>query len=254
MNFLWRFIAWFTQTPAAPKQPVQPVTPPESTLPPPNPVPPPQGLLWATPRQAWHSVRVLCDELGLGYQEKNLICACIFQESRFSNKAVGKNPGSTDWGIVQVNDYYNIGAGKAFSSVGYVLIHPETCVRWMISMYRAGKLNLWSSYKTGAYKQWLRPNSPMWALSLVGGDNNLDTVGGGATMLGMQIPSWVEGALRGAGTVILIALLTYFSDATNLAFISNPFVIGLITSAALAWEQSLKDKGHGGLFGAVASK
>lgn len=67
----------------------------------------------------------------------------------------------------------------------------------------------------------------------------------------MNIPSWLEGALRGAGTVALIAVLAYFSDATNLAFIGNPFIIGIVASAALGLEQSLKDKGNGALFGAV---
>lgn len=67
----------------------------------------------------------------------------------------------------------------------------------------------------------------------------------------MNIPSWLEGAIRGIGTVLAIAFLSYFADATNLSFIGNPLIITMITSAALAWEQSLKDKGKGALFGAV---
>lgn len=125
----------------------------------------PQPLLWDTPQHCWHSVRVLCDQAGLTYDQKNLICACIFQESRFNNKAVGKNAGSTDWGIVQVNDYWHIGKGKTFPTVDYVIANPELMVRWMIGMYKVGKLNLWSSYAKGAHRQWLPKTSPMWLLA-----------------------------------------------------------------------------------------
>lgn len=124
------------------------------------------ALLWDTPKHSWHSVRVLCDEMGLTFEEKNLICACVYQESRFLNSAVGKNKGSTDWGIVQVNDTkgWHIGKGLQFPSVEYVIANPEACVRWMIRMFKAEKLNLWASYSSGAYQQWLVYNSPMWTL------------------------------------------------------------------------------------------
>lgn len=70
----------------------------------------------------------------------------------------------------------------------------------------------------------------------------------------MNIPSWLEGVLRGAGTVALIAVLGYFGDATHLAFINNTTVVTIITMAALGWEQHIKDSGKGGLFGAVNTK
>lgn len=130
-----------------------------------------QTLQWDTPKQAYHATRVTCDEMGLSVGEKNIICACIYQESQFNNEAVGRNRNSkgevtsTDWGLVQINDYFNIGTGKPFPTVKYVLDNPEACVRWMIAQYRAGHLYLWSSYKFGAYKKWLEPNSPMWGLS-----------------------------------------------------------------------------------------
>lgn len=117
-------------------------------------------LLFDTYEHSLHSVRVICDEMGLNWNEKAIICACIYQESRFNNKAKGENKKngvvtSTDWGIVQVNDFWNIGKGKYWSSVRQVLDNPEKAVRWMITCYKQGKLNLWSSYKFGAYKQWL---------------------------------------------------------------------------------------------------
>lgn len=123
-------------------------------------------LLFDNYEHSLHSVRVICDEMGLNWSEKATICACIYQESRFNNKAKGYNKDhtghvvSTDWGICQVNDFYNIGKGKKWSSVQQVLDNPEHVVRWMITCYKQGKLDLWSSYKsingaTPAYKQWL---------------------------------------------------------------------------------------------------
>jgi len=141
--------------------PPAPVVPQDEPLPP-EPLPEPYDF--STPQKAWHSVRVICDEMGLTYDEKNLICACIYQESRFKNTAVGRNEGSTDYGIVQVNDYWHIGKGKTFPSVEYVVGNPEKMVRWMITCYKRGQLNLWSSYKKGHHLQWLPKTSEMWLL------------------------------------------------------------------------------------------
>ena len=133
-------------------------------IPPVEPVPPTQTNIegqWNTPELARHSLRVICDEMGLTFDEKELITACIYQESRFNNNAKGYNKDhtgqivSTDWGIVQVNDFYHIGKGKYWSSVDQVLNNPDKAVKWMISLYKQGKLNLWVSYTSGAYKQWL---------------------------------------------------------------------------------------------------
>lgn len=136
-----------------------------------------ETLLWDTPKRAWHSVRVLCDDAGLTYDQKNILCACIFQESRFSIHAVGRNKDpktgkvwSTDWSIVQVNDTqgWHIGEGLRFPSVQYVLDNPEECVKWMIGVMKTtGKLKPWSSYTSKAYAQWLPQTSAMWLLSIV---------------------------------------------------------------------------------------
>ena len=178
----------------APEQPYIPASPPP-VIAPSKPKPPPVAplvpktahstLLWKTPKQAWHSVRVLCDEMGLPLQKiepvngimyfpKDIVCACIYQESQFNNNAIGRNKDpktgkiwSTDWGLVQVNDTKNwhIGKGLRFSSVEDVLTNPEKAVRWVIDVYRTtGKLQLWASYTSGAYKKHLSPNSPMWLL------------------------------------------------------------------------------------------
>lgn len=128
------------------------------------------SLAWADASGARLSVRKICDDMGLTYTrtldprvtDKEVICACVRQESDFNKNATHQNKDpktgkvfSTDYGIVQVNDYYHIGPGKDFPSVQYVYDNPEACVRWMIRLAKAGKLSLWSSYTSGAYKQWL---------------------------------------------------------------------------------------------------
>lgn len=136
--------------PPAPPQPI--VVPP---------VAPQSPYLWDTQADARHSVRVICDEEGLSLNDKEIITACIMQESHFYNTAINHNRDaqgnvlSTDWGIVQVNDHYHIGPGKDFPSVEYVLAYPDKCVRWMCTLFKQGKLGLWVSYSSGAYKQWL---------------------------------------------------------------------------------------------------
>lgn len=173
-------------TPEPPKPAPEPEPTPIVPVPPPAPAKP--VLSFATAKDAFLSTRMICDELGVSlarnvmvngkaYQAKDIICACIMQESGFLNRKKDGSPvkyenkdadtgevWSTDWGIVQINDYWNIGKGKPFPSVQYVLDHPERCVRWMVQMYLAGKLNLWSSYKGGHYKQWLKDGSAMWKL------------------------------------------------------------------------------------------
>lgn len=147
-----------------PKQPSKPVSPPEP-LPVPTPAP---KLDFSTPKAAYHSTRVIADEIGLALNQKNDLCACIYQESRFDNRAIGKNQNSTDWGIVQVNDTkgWHIGPGLRFPSVQYVKDNPEECVRWMAGVLKqTGKLQPWASWTSGAYIQWLVENSPMWKLA-----------------------------------------------------------------------------------------
>jgi hypothetical protein len=134
----------------------------------PEPAPALKPVTPDAPAYAWHdylsskhSVRVICDEEGLTVAEKNLICACIQQESNFDNDAKCFNKDangkvlSVDVGIVQVNSYYHCGPGKDFPSTEYVIANPEKAVRWMIHMYRHGLLKQWVSFSSGAYKKYL---------------------------------------------------------------------------------------------------
>jgi len=129
-----------------------------------------ETLLWDTPQHAYHATRVTCDNLGLSVAEKNLICACIFQESRFDNnaKCFNRDKGgkiwSTDWGICQINDWFHVGPHKEFPSTNYIVNNPDKAVEWMIDMYKKGQLKQWVSYSSGAYRTWLDPSSSMWLL------------------------------------------------------------------------------------------
>lgn len=134
-------------------------------------------LDFSTPQAAFHSTRVICDEIGLSYQKKNTLCACIYQESRFlTNPKPNQNKDpktgkvwSTDYGIAQVNDYFHIGPGKEFPSVQWVLDNPEEIIRWMAGILeKTGRLQPWASYTSGAYLRWLPKSSPMWALQTGG--------------------------------------------------------------------------------------
>lgn len=134
----------------------------------------PEKLSYDTPKQAWHAVRVTCDNAGMTLDEKNELCACIYQESGFKKGAIGKpnNNGTVDYGICQFNNGKNakgqalwIGPGATFASIQEVLGNPQKCVDVMISEFKAGHKHYWMSYSTGAYKQWLVKNSPMWLLS-----------------------------------------------------------------------------------------
>lgn len=125
-------------------------------------------LSWDSPENNRHNVRVLCDLSGLDLHDKNIITACVEQESDFYNYmpvtglpvkhvnlARDGSIASTDWGIVQINDHYHIGEGEDFPSVDYVMQHPQKCVQFMINCYKQGVLYLWSSYKTGAYLKYM---------------------------------------------------------------------------------------------------
>lgn len=128
---------------------------------------------WDTPAHCYHNTRVKCDLAGLSLIDKNTICQCIYQESRFETQVEGRanSNGTHDWGICQFNDGEIhgvplwIGPGAAFTSTVEVLANPEKCVEVMIAEFKVGHINWWSSYSTGAYKQWGEPNSPMWDLA-----------------------------------------------------------------------------------------
>lgn len=178
-NLLAAIFAFFTALPPIP------VAAQETTLPQNEPVvvvPPTPPLVhplmptydWSTPAAARKSARVICDEEGLPlgriisvkdklYQLKDILCACIMQESRFKPNAIGKlnTNGTQDFGLCQFNNGKLkgvplwIGQGATFSSVQEVLDNPEKNVRIMARCFKAGQMNLWSSYKYDQYQQWL---------------------------------------------------------------------------------------------------
>ncbi|MDE2102085.1 MAG: hypothetical protein KGL39_32870 [Patescibacteria group bacterium] len=111
---------------------------------------------WENKDVARHNVRVICDQEGLTFAQKNDLTATIHCESNFNPTCVNKNMignkvASTDYGICQINDYYHIGDGKDFPSVDYVLNNPEACVRWMCKMWLSGQAKMWVCYLKGMY-------------------------------------------------------------------------------------------------------
>ena len=142
--------------------PIVPVEPPSA--------PPSPAISFITPKDAYHAVRVLCDEEGLTLSDKNTICACIFQESQFSNLAVHENKNaagvvlSTDFGICQINDYWHVKKYHDFASAQDIVANPTKAVVFMIDALKHGTLKQWVSYSSKAYLEWLQPNSPMWLL------------------------------------------------------------------------------------------
>ena len=152
----------------APRPPVP--IPIEVPLPkPPDTMPDPLTTLrpWTTQKNYYHNVGVLCDRVGLTYGQKNIVRRCIFIESRFRDfyadgtpvRGFNKNKDgsiwSTDWGVVQINDwpkFKHIGPGCMFSSTQDVLNNPERAILFMANtMKRTGKLQPWASYTSGAY-------------------------------------------------------------------------------------------------------
>lgn len=133
---------------------------------------------WADQKSNYHNARVLCDLSFLTLEEKNVICACLYQESEFLNVFPNGNPVkhenlsvagvllSTDWGIAQINDYWHVQKYPDFPSAAYIMANPQKAVQFMIDAYKEGGLNQWVSYSSGAYKQWLLSTSPMWKLTM----------------------------------------------------------------------------------------
>lgn len=59
------------------------------------------------------------------------------------------------------------------------------------------------------------------------------------------------GALRGLAVVVIIAVLGWAQNATNLEFIGNPIVVSLVIAIAGAIEHSLEEAKGKALFGAI---
>jgi hypothetical protein len=131
---------------------------------------------WSVTVSAHHNVRVLCDLEGLSYvrnipvvmpdgttqlwSQKDILTACVMEESGFHINAVNHNYvfengvrilSSTDNGLCQWNDYFH---GKEITP-DQALHDPEMAVRLMCSYWKTGKMAQWCSYSSGEYRKWL---------------------------------------------------------------------------------------------------
>lgn len=59
------------------------------------------------------------------------------------------------------------------------------------------------------------------------------------------------GFLRGVGVVAVVAILSYASNTSHIAFLGNPWLETIIASIALATEHKISEKTGSALFGAV---
>lgn len=149
--------------PTPPVIPEPTPTPPQPVTPPTAPPVPSQPYDWSTPTAVRHSVRVLCDEMGMTVEQKNTMCATIGAESNgYNTKALNHNYfksgklASTDWGLCQWNDYYH---GKEISGGydGEAMNNPEKAVRLMGHYWKMGELYRcwWIAYKNGSFRHYL---------------------------------------------------------------------------------------------------
>lgn len=173
---------------------VFPITPPPApTTPPPviiEPMPTTTEYDWFTPAGAYKNTRKMCDDLGLSYakniyvkypqggggyhSKKDILVACIYQESGFKHDAIGRvnSNGTRDYGLCQYNDGKLkgvplwIGIGAAFRDIQEVLTNPKKNARIMIQTWLAGHPDWWSSYKYNDYQKHLHPKSFMWKLGV----------------------------------------------------------------------------------------
>ncbi len=157
MTFFKWLLAFFS-----PRKALVPIIEPVVAPPPPHPQPKPVQVEevkyhWDTPVLARHSIRVLCDEMGMSVDDKNIFCATMGAESGWKSiRSLKPNfDGTYDWGICQINTKYWIGEGKTFPSTDYVLSHPEACVRWAIKQWMAGHRNYWYGYSSGHFAKFL---------------------------------------------------------------------------------------------------
>lgn len=117
-----------------------------------------------------HNVRVICDLRGLKFEQKEILTACVKQESDFYPLAKGRlnSDGTQDFGIAQFNNGKNrhgvpywIGIGATFSSIQDVYTNPQRCIEIMADYYKAtGNLGPWASFNSyegepPAYIKWL---------------------------------------------------------------------------------------------------
>lgn len=153
-----RFLEYFGRganqdAPTPPILPQDASNTPTPPVPTPAPITPTTALLWDTPENVRHSVRVICDQEGLTPQQKNDLTRTLHCESGFHTNAIHPNLNgngkvmSTDYGLCQWNDYYH---GKEITP-DEALHNPEKAVRLMCQYVKRGQLKLWVCYSSGLY-------------------------------------------------------------------------------------------------------
>lgn len=116
--------------------------------------------LWSTPAEARHSVRLIADEEGLTWAQKQLLCQIINCESGFNIHAINKNMAkdgitvlSTDRGICQWNDYWHWTRTGEISP-DEALHLPAKAVRLMCKYVKQGLMNQWVCFSKGLYEHY----------------------------------------------------------------------------------------------------
>lgn len=113
-------------------------------------------------------------------------------ESHGHEFALNNNPGTGDYSVGpwQINYFDGLNAPRTarYGSAEYVRTHPEADAKAAVDLARGGQgLSNWSTYSSGAYRQYL------------GGRN---VGGGGGNVLGNVITGTINGIVPGAGSAI----------------------------------------------------
>ncbi len=150
----WIIKALFSKEPV-PQQPQVELSPEPPVVE--EEVQPAYVFLWNTKEHIRKSIRVICDEKGLNFEQKNTMCATIYGESEFVLTARNDNKNgfgkitSTDWGLCQWNSYWH---GKEITP-DEAVHNPEKAVRLMADYWKLNKRDLWIAYKSGRYKSFM---------------------------------------------------------------------------------------------------
>lgn len=106
------------------------------------------SYLWGTKIEIRHSIRVIADEEGLSWLQKEMLCDICQCESGFVPTAkLVNSPKSVDRGLFQINNYWH---PQVTDEMAY---NPEWSTRWACTIIKANK-NLW----TASQKCWNKNN------------------------------------------------------------------------------------------------
>jgi len=106
-------------------------------------------------KQNEQMVKRVCQEEGLNVEQTMEICATVYAESGFDDKAVNKNlNGTTDWGLCQFNDYWMWKKEKVINPQD-ALNNPKLAIETMISLYQKRRITNWNGYKSKAYYKYI---------------------------------------------------------------------------------------------------